>query len=83
MAHFTLYAFLSCLQLTHMPAETLRDGIISKSVDVYSFGVLMWQLYTSSRPWAGLRHGQIIVMVVTQVRRPRRCPLHRIRHASI
>ncbi|KAG2432963.1 hypothetical protein HXX76_008691 [Chlamydomonas incerta] len=52
--------------LTHMPPETLRDGVISKATDVYSLGVLLWQLYTSSRPWAGLRHGQIIVMVVTQ-----------------
>ncbi|PNH11410.1 Mitogen-activated protein kinase kinase kinase 13-A [Tetrabaena socialis] len=63
--------------LTHMPAETLRDGVISKAVDVYSFGVLLWQLYTSSRPWAGLRHGQIIVMVVTQsakLRFPPGCP---------
>ncbi|PNW77428.1 hypothetical protein CHLRE_10g436100v5 [Chlamydomonas reinhardtii] len=52
--------------LTHMPPEALRDGVMSKATDVYSLGVLLWQLYTSSRPWAGLRHGQIIVMVVTQ-----------------
>ncbi|EFJ53024.1 hypothetical protein VOLCADRAFT_54935 [Volvox carteri f. nagariensis] len=60
-----------------MPAETLRDGVISKATDVYSMGVLLWQLYTSSRPWAGLRHGQIIVMVVTQnarLRFPPGCP---------
>lgn len=49
-----------------MPPEALRDGVMSKATDVYSLGVLLWQLYTSSRPWAGLRHGQIIVMVVTQ-----------------
>ncbi|KXZ51728.1 hypothetical protein GPECTOR_11g175 [Gonium pectorale] len=63
--------------LTHMPAETLRDGVISKATDVYSMGVLLWQLFTSSRPWAGLRHGQIIVMVVTQgarLRFPDGCP---------
>ncbi|GLI66067.1 hypothetical protein VaNZ11_009786 [Volvox africanus] len=63
--------------LTHMPAETLRDGVISKATDVFSMGVLLWQLYTSSRPWAGLRHGQIIVMVVTQgarLRFPAGCP---------
>ncbi|GLC34060.1 hypothetical protein PLESTB_000832900 [Pleodorina starrii] len=63
--------------LTHMPAETLRDGVVSKATDVYSLGVLLWQMYTSSRPWAGLRHGQIIVMVVTQgarLRFPPGCP---------
>ncbi len=30
--------------LTHQPPETLLDGIISKAVDVYSFGVLLWQV---------------------------------------
>ncbi|GFR42473.1 hypothetical protein Agub_g3381 [Astrephomene gubernaculifera] len=60
--------------LTHMPAETLRDGVISKATDVYSMGVLLWQLFTGSRPWAGLRHGQIIVMVVTQGARLRFTP---------
>eukprot|EP00798_Chlamydomonas_sp_ICE-L_P013679 gene13679-19567_t len=38
--------------ITHMPPETLLDGIISKSVDVYSFGVLLWQMYKGQRPYA-------------------------------
>lgn len=49
--------------LTHMPPETLKSGIVSKAVDVYAMGVLLWQMYTSSRPWSGLTHSQIIMLV--------------------
>mmetsp|Transcript_31353 Transcript_31353/g.79990 ORF Transcript_31353/g.79990 Transcript_31353/m.79990 type:complete len:891 (-) Transcript_31353:88-2760(-) len=52
--------------ITHMPPETLSEGAISKAMDVYSFGVLMWQMYTGSRPWSGLTHAQIIMRVCTQ-----------------
>ncbi len=34
--------------------------------DVYSFGVLLWEMLTSSRAWAGLRHVHIICMVGVQ-----------------
>jgi len=27
-----------------MPPETLVDGVISKPADVFSFGVLLWQV---------------------------------------
>eukprot|EP00798_Chlamydomonas_sp_ICE-L_P025631 gene25631-11289_t len=47
--------------LTHMPPETLVQGTISKATDVYSFGVLMWQMYTCSRPWCGLTDAQIVM----------------------
>lgn len=30
--------------ITHMPPELLEQGIISKAADVYSFGVLLWQV---------------------------------------
>lgn len=46
--------------ITHMPPETLTHGIISKAMDVYSFGVLLWQMYTGSRPFSGLRQAVII-----------------------
>lgn len=32
--------------LTHMPPELLEHGITSKAADVYSFGVLLWQVST-------------------------------------
>ena len=48
----------------HPPTpQVLISGIISKAADVFSFGVLMWQMYTSTKPWAGMNHGQIIYNV--------------------
>lgn len=32
-----------------MSPELLEHGITSKAVDVYSFGVLLWQMLASSR----------------------------------
>mmetsp|Transcript_35206 Transcript_35206/g.78353 ORF Transcript_35206/g.78353 Transcript_35206/m.78353 type:complete len:865 (-) Transcript_35206:387-2981(-) len=52
--------------LTHQPPETLVNGIVSKATDVYSYGVLLWQMYTGSRPWSGLTHAQIIMQVANK-----------------
>ncbi|DBB02594.1 hypothetical protein WJX82_002554 [Trebouxia sp. C0006] len=46
--------------VTHMPPELLTTGKLSKSVDVYAFGVLLWEMYTGQRPWSGLNPMQII-----------------------
>ncbi|KAK9807836.1 hypothetical protein WJX72_010653 [[Myrmecia] bisecta] len=32
--------------VTHMPPELLKDGRLSRAADVYSFGVMMWTIYT-------------------------------------
>ena len=49
-----------CLQVTHMPPELLRDGQLSKAVDVYAFGVLLWEMCVSSTsyvpPCAGVNN---------------------------
>lgn len=46
--------------ITHMSPELLEHGISSKAVDVYSFGVLLWQMLASSRAWAGLSHHAVV-----------------------
>ena len=49
--------------VTHMAPEVQLQGVSSKAADVYSFGVLLWQMLTSSRPWAGLRHDMVVQAV--------------------
>lgn len=51
--------------ITHMAPEVLTDYILSPAADVYAVGVLIWQMYTGSRPWAGLSHRQILATVVS------------------
>lgn len=49
--------------ITHMPPEMLEHGICSKAADVYSFGVLLFQMAASSRAWAGLSHQAVVQAV--------------------
>ncbi|GLC39870.1 hypothetical protein PLESTF_000919300 [Pleodorina starrii] len=51
--------------VTHMCPELLVDGLLSKAADVYSFGVIMWEMYTGQRPYGGLTHGQILHAITT------------------
>lgn len=49
--------------LGHLAPETLTHGTTSKAADVYSFGVMLWKMYTGSRPWVGLTHQELIKQV--------------------
>jgi serine/threonine protein kinase len=55
--------------VTHMPPEMLLHGEISKAADIYSFGVLVWEMLTGTRAWAGLVHAQIMCQVALLHRR--------------
>lgn len=39
---------------THMAPEQLLRGHISKASDVYAYGILLWELLTGQRPFAGV-----------------------------
>ena len=52
--------------ITHMPPELLLEGRLSKSADVYAFGVVLFELYTADRPWSGLRHAEVLHRVAVK-----------------
>jgi len=49
--------------ITHMPPERLMSDAVVKSVDVYSVGILLWQLMTRKRPFMGLTWAQVVFQV--------------------
>lgn len=57
--------------ITHMPPELLKEGILSPYADVYSFGMLLWELLSKTEhPFPNKNHGEIILAVVNEGRRP-------------
>mmetsp|Transcript_24763 Transcript_24763/g.53852 ORF Transcript_24763/g.53852 Transcript_24763/m.53852 type:complete len:543 (+) Transcript_24763:101-1729(+) len=51
--------------VAYMPPELfqLEGCALTKKVDVYAFGVILWQLCSSSLPFDGLQPTQVVVMV--------------------
>ena len=42
----------------------LLQGRLSKAADTYAFGVLLWEMYTGQRPWAGMLQMQVPLAAV-------------------
>jgi serine/threonine protein kinase len=36
-----------------------------RQVDVYSFGIIMWEILTGQEPYTGMHHGGVIGLLVT------------------
>jgi serine/threonine protein kinase len=45
--------------VTHMPPELLMKGVMSMAVDVYSWGVVAWEMFMGHRPYSGMSHSQV------------------------
>lgn len=56
--------------VTHMAPEVLLSGKVGTKADVYSFGIILWEMYTSRYAYAGLRPGEVIHRVVQRKERP-------------
>ncbi|PNG99656.1 Mitogen-activated protein kinase kinase kinase MLT, partial [Tetrabaena socialis] len=63
----------SCFQgtLTHMAPEVMMEGRISKAADVYSFGIVMWELFCASDPFAGVPRAHLGHAITKEGRRPK------------
>lgn len=47
----------------YMPPELITRGLLTKSGDVYAFGVILWELYMGKRAWAGVQPADVLAMV--------------------
>jgi len=53
-----------------MAPEVAKDECYDKSVDVYSFGILLWELCTAEKPFFGYSGGKHLHQVVLGGQRP-------------
>ncbi|XP_065081203.1 insulin-like receptor isoform X2 [Ochlerotatus camptorhynchus] len=65
------------LPVRWMSPESLKDGVFSSSSDVFSYGVVMWEMATlASQPYQGLTNDQVLRYVIEGgvMERPENCP---------
>ncbi|MCD9561336.1 copper transport protein ctr1 [Datura stramonium] len=46
-----------------MAPEVLRDELSNEKSDIYSFGVILWELATLQQPWSNLNPPQVVAAV--------------------
>lgn len=56
--------------VSHMPPEAMSETIFSRSTDVYSFGILLWELVSQDAPFKGMAAHQVVEAVVQHGLRP-------------
>jgi len=56
--------------VTHMPPELLEGGVLTSAADVFSFGILLWELLSGEKPHQGKTQGEVIIAVVQNQYRP-------------
>lgn len=61
---------------THMAPEmwnvssASESHLLTEKVDVYSFGIVMWEVLTMLKPWANLRFGYLVAEALGRDERP-------------
>ncbi|KAJ9559458.1 hypothetical protein OSB04_014072 [Centaurea solstitialis] len=52
-----------------MAPEILRDEPVNEKADVYSYGVILWEITTEKIPWEGLNPAQVVAAVGFKAKR--------------
>jgi serine/threonine protein kinase len=43
-----------------MAPEVITESLHSKAADVYSYGVVLWELLACAKPYSGMHYAQIV-----------------------
>lgn len=65
------------LPVRWMAPESLKDGVFTSNSDVWSYGVVLWEMTTlASQPYQGLSNDQVLRYVIDGgiMERPENCP---------
>ena len=67
MEHFVKYIkfaffFFKFHQPEWMAPEVLRDEASNEKSDLYSFGIILWELATLQQPWSNLNPAQVCLL---------------------
>ncbi|XP_074651853.1 insulin-like peptide receptor [Tubulanus polymorphus] len=65
------------LPVRWMSPESLRDGVFSSQSDVWSYGVVLWEMATlAAQPYQGLTNEQVLKYVIdgNLMKKPEGCP---------
>ncbi|CAK1540177.1 unnamed protein product [Leptosia nina] len=65
------------LPVRWMSPESLKDGVFSSNTDVWSYGVVLWEMATlAMQPYQGLSNEQVVRYVIEGgvMERPEHCP---------
>ena len=60
----------SCGTVRYMPPELLKNGLLTPAADVYSFGMLLWELISGTKPYHKKDNKDIVLDVVDGIRPP-------------
>eukprot|EP00210_Caulerpa_lentillifera_P002045 g1960.t1 len=63
MTHTALLQTKTCGSVRYMSPELLREGLLSMKTDVYSFGMVLWEMVLGTEPFFGKSEVEVMLMV--------------------
>ena len=69
--------FLGILPIRWMAPESLKDGVFDSRSDVWSYGIVLWEIATlAEQPYQGKHHEEVTRFVIDgrYLEQPKDCP---------